>query len=413
MVADVSKEHDSDVVKGIGKGSRFAGYRLLEFAQVSRNALKEVAELLTPYEEDIIDRWVETQFSAWPPPAFSRGELKQVFGGLFRNMLSYMRARQLEKCIEYLEAAGASLAVRNFPYEALIISFHFLEESYMPFLIESRPEKTLGWLVGLDEFLHAALAAIATSYFHEYRKELLNKAEVGRIVQQKLLSDIPKHIMDLEVAHIYLPAGELAKIGGDFIDLFTVGSEEAVFIVGDLSGHGLEASVDAAMLRFQFRSFIWNNPDLVDAMVKTNRILVSELQGNQFATALAGIYNGNGRLKLVSAGHPTPVICKSNCYMLKPGGIALAIDKESAYSLNEVILETGAIFVAYTDGLIEARRGDEFFGEEKLIDIVSRMRRFPARAVADSLQDEALRFAEGKLKDDMAILVLKRLIRET
>ncbi len=377
--------YNHGTAKDEGRVPRFAGYRLMEFAQVSREALQEVAELLLPREEEIINAWVGTQFSAWPPPAFSKSELKQIFGGVVRNMLSRMKAREPEKCIEYFELVGTSLAARNFPYEALIISLHFLEESYMPFLIESQSEKTLGWLVGLDEFLHVAIATMATSYFQEYRKELLNEAEVGRIVQEGLLPDVPKYVIGLEVAYIYIAPGEQTKIGGDFVDLFTLDSGETAFIVGDLSGHGIEAAVDAAMLRFQFKSLIWENLDLVDTMAKLNRMLESELQGNQFATALAGIYNGKGHLKLVNAGHPTPLICDSDCYMLEPGGVALAIDRKSTYLLNEVKLETDAVFVAYTDGLIEARRNGEFYGEERLIDSVSKMRKATARDIADYL----------------------------
>ncbi|MBE0447433.1 MAG: serine/threonine-protein phosphatase [Actinobacteria bacterium] len=388
--------------------SGFAGYRIVEFSQVGEDALQEVAERLIPHEEDIVDGWIRRQYSVWKPPGFSREDLRQVFGGLFHNMLQCMRAREPASCIGNLEEAGADLARQNFPYEALIISLHFLEESYLQFLLDPPSKKTLEWLIWMDEFLHAALAAIATSYFQVYRKELLEEAEVGQVVQEGLLPDMPKRVADLEVAYIYLSARERAKVGGDIIDLLVLDQQKAAFIVGDLSGHGLEASTDAAMLRFLFRGFMHESPDLTEAMARLNRVLKSELEIGHFATALAGIYEAPGRLKLVSAGHPPPVLCDSECRMLEPDGIALAIDEESTYTVSEVVLEAGAFLVAYTDGLIEARSSDGFFGESRVIDAVAGMRDAPARAVAEHLRDEALRYTGGKLMDDVAILVLKR-----
>ena len=390
------------------ESSGFIGYRIVELSQAGKDALQEVAGRLIPHEEDIIDDWIRRQYNAWRPPGFNREDLRHVFGGLFHDMLKCLRAREPERCVENLEEAGADLARRNFPYEALIISLHFLEESYLQFLLDPPSERTLEWLLWMDEFLHAALAAIATSYFQVYRKELLEEAEVGRVVQEGLLPDIPKRVADLEVAYVYLSAGERAKVGGDIIDLLVLDQQKAAFIIGDLSGHGLEAATDAAMLRFLFRGFVHESPDLAGAVSRLNRVLKSELEAGHFATALAGVYEAPGHLKLVSAGHPPPILCDSACRILEPGGIALAVDEESTYALSKVILEAGAFLVAYTDGLIEARSNEGFFGEGRVIDAVSGMRDASARVVAEHLRDEALRFTNGALADDVAILVLKR-----
>lgn len=388
----------------------FAGYRIVEFGRTSRDTLKEVAEVLAPHEWEIIEGWIGRQFSAWEPPGLSRHGLKQIFGSIFHNMLRCMGTGKLESCIADLEEAGADLANRNFPYEALIISMHFLEESYLGYLLDQPSAKTLKWLLEMDEFLHAALAAIATSYFQVYRKELLEEAEVGHIVQEGLLSDIPKRVLNLEVAHIYSAAGDRAQVGGDFIDLLELDDQKIAFIVGDLSGHGLGAATDAAMLRFLFRGFIRENPDPAIAMTRLNRILLSELEEGQFATAIAGVYDeSGGRLHLSSAGQPAPVLCDGRCYLLEPGGIVLAASERSTYSLDTIELAEGAVFVAYTDGLIEARRNNSFFGEERVVGTVNRMRDASARTIAEYLSDEALRFAGGKLTDDVAILVLKRI----
>lgn len=393
---------------GSEEAPSFVGYRIIKFAGASKDALKELAEILIPHETEIVDRWIRAQFMAWSPPTFTRDELKDVFGGVFHNMLGCMQTRQLERCVEDLEKTGAVLAAGDFPYEALIISLHFLEESYMPLLLQKSLEKSVEWLIEMDEFLHAALAAIATSYFQNYREELLEEAEAGRLIQEGLLAKVPKKVIDLEVAYIYLSSTERARVGGDLVDLFMLNPLGAAFIIGDLSGHGLEAATDAAMLRYQFRGFMRENQDLTTTMARLNRVLKDELEAGQFATALAGTYMGAGRLKLVSAGHPTPVLCSKSCRLLKPDGIALAVDEDAVYSVNEVELGPGDIFIVYTDGLTEARSTEGFFGEDRVLEAVQQVRNAPANAIVEHLRDEAVRFANGNLTDDVAILVLKR-----
>ncbi|MBS3908199.1 MAG: serine/threonine-protein phosphatase [Actinobacteria bacterium] len=392
----------------LGEAGSFVGYRLVEFSYAHREALREVAERLVSHEDTIVEAWINHQFSVWQPPGFSRENLKKVFGEIFHDMLVCMRDSKLERCIGNLELAGAELARGNFPYEALIFSLHFLEESYTEFLFDPPSDRTLAWLLGMDEFLHAALAAIATSYFQAQRKELLEEAEVGRIVQEGLLPNIPKKALGLEVAQIYLPAGERAKVGGDFIDLFELSSYRVAFIVGDFSGHGLEAATSATMIRALFRGFIRDNPDLGDAVARLNRVLAAELPADRFATAIAGIYDKAGRLELVCAGHPSALLCGDICRALESYDLALAVDKDAAYRTIEVELKSDDFLVMYTDGLTEARNEHDFFGEARVTAAAKEVRDAQAGAIAEHLRDEALRFTGGNLSDDVAILILKR-----
>lgn len=387
---------------------RFAGYRIMEFSPASRDLLQEIAELLMPHEDDILEGWVRLQWDVWEPPGLTRSDLKQVFNGLLGSILKCMYDRNIESCIDYLEEAGGEMASRQFPFEALIISIHFLEQSYMRFILTADSGRTRERLIAMDEFLHAALAAIATAYFEAYRKELLDQAEVGRIVQEGLLADIPKKAVDLEIAHVYMSARERAQLGGDFLDYFSIGSNGVAFVIGDLSGHGLEAAADSVMLRSLFRGFMCENPDLPEAMARVNRVLTTELKPGQFATALAVAYDVTGKMSLVSAGHPYPVLCDSECRLLPLSGMALAIDEQSTYSVYEAQLEQGGVFVAYTDGLSEARNNGAMFGEERIVEAIATMRNASARGIAEHLIDESLRYAGGKFMDDVAVLVLKR-----
>jgi phosphoserine phosphatase RsbU/P len=236
----------------------------------------------------------------------------------------------------------------------------------------------------------------------------VEEAEVSRIVQEGLLTPMPRAVHDLELAHTYISSHERARLGGDFLDFFAIDRTNSAFIIGDMSGHGLEAAADSVLLRSVFRGFMRENPDPAVAMERVNRVLVDELQADQFATALAMVYTNPGELTLVSAGHPYPVLCGDSCRMLTPGGMVLAIDSGAGYDALQIPIEPGALFVAYTDGLIEASDGKHLFGEDRLREEVSRVHDAPARAVAEHLVDAALRHSGGRFVDDVAVLVLKR-----
>lgn len=388
---------------------RFAGYRVVEFSPGSRRALREIARQLLPERERIIDTWIRRQWAAWQPPGITRAELRQVYGGLFRKILDRMLAREPEMSLVDLEDAGRELAAKRFPFEALVISVHFLEESYMPFLLNADPVKPSAWFVAMDEFLHAALASIATSYFEAYRKDLLDEVQVGRIVQEGLLADMPRRAADLQISHVYISAREKAQLGGDFLDYFALDDGRLVFTIGDLSGHGLEAAADSVTLRSIFRGFMREEPDITNAMARLSRVAASELRLDQFATMLAAEYQPTGRLTLVSAGHPSPVLCEDgHCGLIDLVGIALGVDVSPEYRAFEVSLPPGGVFVAYTDGLIEARADHDQFGEHRLVATVDALSRSTARAIADDVVDESLRHSGGSFVDDVAVLVLKR-----
>lgn len=388
--------------------ARFAGYRLMEFSPATRATLVEVADRLIPREQDILDGWLSRQFASWQPPGISPAELHEIFGGVLSAILHHMRDGRLEACIDTLERAGTDLAARQFPFSALVITVHFLEETYLPFLLDPPPSDPRKWLVEMDEFLHVALAAIANAYFETYRTELLERAEVGRVVQEGLLGRVPRRVADLETAHIYLSAREQAQLGGDFLDSFELENGSALFVIGDLSGHGLEAAADSVMLRSLFRGFMRENPDPAGAMARLNYIIRADMAPGEFATALALVYDHQGRFRVVNAGHPYPVMCDRACRLIESHDAALAILPDTTYSVQDAFLAPGGVLVAYTDGLSEARSGRDMFGDERVMETVSRMHDASARAIAEQLVDDAQRHAGGKFTDDVAVLVLKR-----
>jgi sigma-B regulation protein RsbU (phosphoserine phosphatase) len=171
----------------------------------------------------------------------------------------------------------------------------------------------------------------------------------------------------------------------------------------------LEAAADSATIRNLFKGFMLDRSDLADAMMRLNRVLTEELEAHQFATALAGLYESGGKLTLANAGNPMPIISGKRCQIINQPGLPLGIDARATYEKVELDLEPGDIFLSFTDGLSEARVGGNLFGESRIISSLCEVRDTSPRAIAEHLMDKALRHANGRLLDDMAILVIKRL----
>jgi serine phosphatase RsbU (regulator of sigma subunit) len=387
---------------------RFAGYRVIEFPEQTRRTLKEVAERLLPHEDEIVRGWVDAQFTAWQPPGQTREQLEIVFADLFSGMLNCMALGRLEDAVDHLEDAGSDFAVNQFPFEALMISLHFLEESYLPFLLNPPSDNTLDYLIRMDEFLHVGIAAMATCYFIYNRKQLIADADVGRIVQEALLPHIPEYIAGLDMGYVYASASENALLGGDFLDVFRFNGGKVGFVVGDVSGHGLEAAFGSNTISSLFRGFLRAGDDLVSTVERLNRILPEELESSQFATLVAGTCEGPGRFTIVNAGGPPVILCSGDCCVVKGTNPLLAVFPYVDYTVAELELPENGALIAYTDGLSEARVGGDLFGLEGIISALLDVQDAPAQAIAEHLKDRALHHARGKLSDDMAILVLKR-----
>jgi len=98
---------------------------------------------------------------------------------------------------------------------------------------------------------------------------------------------------------------------------------------------------------------------------------------------------------------------RSRVTSLGASGLALGIEAAQEYGAERVRLEPGSVVVLYTDGVIEARRESELYGEERLDRLLSSQRSLPAQELAAAILADCRAFAGGELDDDCAIVCLK------
>jgi len=117
-----------------------------------------------------------------------------------------------------------------------------------------------------------------------------------------------------------------------------------------------------------------------------------------------------GSVAGASAGHPSPriVLPDGSTRALEAHGLVLGIDGGQEYAESHAELPPGASLVLYTDGVIEARRDGELYGDERLDALLTASHDLPARALATAVAEGARGFAGGDLYDDLAVVVIRR-----
>jgi serine phosphatase RsbU (regulator of sigma subunit) len=228
-------------------------------------------------------------------------------------------------------------------------------------------------------------------------------------MQRSLLPRTRPQLEELEIGDVYDPSARV-DVGGDVYDYLELADGRLAVVLGDVTGHGIDATADMAMAKFVFRSLAREHPEPGDFLSAANEIVLEEIGAGKFITLLYLTVDGRaGELACASAGHPPPRLLRAGGKPepLAVGGLALGIDGGQRYEEAHVRLEPGDAIVLYTDGLLEARRDGELYGEQRLDAALTANAHLPAQELANTLLADCKAFG-GELGDDCAIVVLKR-----
>jgi serine phosphatase RsbU (regulator of sigma subunit) len=257
-----------------------------------------------------------------------------------------------------------------------------------------------------DSIVGQAAIAIDRARLYEQQKSFSDT------MQRSLLPRTTPEVASLDVGHVYESSARV-EVGGDVYDFLTLPDGRLAVALGDVTGHGIDATADMAMTKFVFRSLTREHPEPGDFLASANEVAAGELAAEKFVTlAYLAIDPASGEVVAASAGHPQPRLVRSDGTVdaLEVGGLALGIDSEQTYEEARAQLEPGSLVVLYTDGVVEARRGSdgELWGHERLDRALAELRELPAAEVAARVVAACHGFAGGELEDDCAIVVVKR-----
>ncbi|HKU56318.1 MAG TPA: GAF domain-containing SpoIIE family protein phosphatase [Gaiellaceae bacterium] len=252
----------------------------------------------------------------------------------------------------------------------------------------------------------AAQAALAIDNARLYQQQ----KQFADTMQRSLLPRSRPVVEGLEVGEVYEPSARV-DVGGDVYDFLALDDGRLAVVLGDVTGHGVDATADMAMAKFVFRSLAREHAEPADFLASANDVICSEIGPGKFISMSYVVVDGvNGTVSGASAGHPAPrvVLPDGSLRSLEAHGLVLGIDGGQSYTESRADLPSGTSLVLYTDGVIEARRNGELYGEHRLDALLVERRELPARALAAAVAEDAREFAGGDLSDDLAVVVIRR-----
>lgn len=236
---------------------------------------------------------------------------------------------------------------------------------------------------------------------------------LARTLQQTLIPPHPPSVPGLDVAAVYRPAGTGEEVGGDFYDVFQIGEDDWVVVVGDVCGKGVKAAILTALVRHTLRAVAMQVPGPGEALHALNAVLLHH-QTDRFCTVAVlrlRRVDGAWRLTLCLGGHPQALLLGADGGVTPVGaaGSLVGILPDPAFDEVELLLSPGAILVLYTDGVTEGRRGNELYGERRLHNAARAHAKAHAgspAAVTEGVLADVLAFQGGIARDDIAVLAI-------
>ncbi len=237
---------------------------------------------------------------------------------------------------------------------------------------------------------------------------------IAETLQESLLL-MPDRVPGVRFGTLYRSATAAARVGGDFYDVFETGGHTVALLVGDVSGKGLDAASVTALARNAVRIYGSEGLRPSEVMSRTSDVLRRFTSPETFVTAFFGVLDmRTGALTYVSAGHPEGMIVGAGGYVATLPGESPVLgafeDVEFAERVT-MVAPTDTILI-YTDGVTEARGGRELYGSERLSALLEGVGDADPLTLPAKVFAAIEAFAEGRLRDDVAMLAVRREIPE-
>ncbi len=186
--------------------------------------------------------------------------------------------------------------------------------------------------------------------------------ELAGRIQHTLLPPCNSRYGRWDVCHHFEPVGQ---VGGDYCDIVTPeGPGGAVyFLLGDVSGKGVAASLLMASLHATFRTLMESAPSIELLLERANRLFCQHTMADHYATLVCCQATPSHQLRIANAGHPPVLVARpGGVQVVGSTGLPLGMFCNSAYLTRTVTLEPGELALLYSDALIETENaaGQEY-----------------------------------------------------
>ena len=240
------------------------------------------------------------------------------------------------------------------------------------------------------------------------QRALEDDLELAAQIQTGLLPQPSQRIDGWEIAYHYQPAG---VVSGDYCDLISSEDQSLLFVLGDVSGKGVAASMLMAHLQAMFRTLISAKLPLNQMLERASRIFCESTLPSHYATLVCGKANPSGEVEICNAGHLPPLLLhQGRVRSIEATGLPVGVFCNEQFSVNKIKLEKGDTLFLYTDGLSEALdQGGGEYGVERLSRLLSANWTLPSQGLINACVSDLVSFA-GRMgtADDLTLMAISR-----
>jgi sigma-B regulation protein RsbU (phosphoserine phosphatase) len=242
----------------------------------------------------------------------------------------------------------------------------------------------------------------------EAERRTAREMEIAKEVQGRLLPQAPPLLRTLDCAARCLQA---RSVGGDYYDFLELAAHQVGFVLADVSGKGVHAALLMATLQAHLRSQSGISPgDPVGLLKNVNRLLWKSTSAQHYATLFFGLYDDlSRRLTYVNCGHNPPVLLRANGSIerLKATATVIGLFEKWDCDSREIALAPGDLLAIFSDGVTEAMRVEEEYGEERLLDVLLACRNRSAEQMVTAVFESVQEFSAGEQSDDLTLLIAR------
>lgn len=244
----------------------------------------------------------------------------------------------------------------------------------------------------------------------DQQRALEQDLDLASRIQTQLLPNKNLSFGGWEAYYHYEPAG---PVSGDYCDLVNPETQrgDLFFLLGDVSGHGVAASILMAHLHAMFHSLIAGGLSADQLIERANRIFCESTISADYATLVCGRAGKSGEVEVCNAGHCPPLLVQGGeVTSLDATGLPVGIFSTGEYSAQKVQLDRGDSLLLYTDGLTEAQdKTNAEYGAQRLARLVKGRHMLPPPALVRLCLEDLNTFQSGAPKtDDLTIMAIRR-----
>ena len=257
--------------------------------------------------------------------------------------------------------------------------------------------------MNLDPLGRTCLSCFTPQQLSELEQDL----DRAWLIQGELLPKQNLKFNGWEVSYHYEPAG---PVSGDYCDLVSLDNGELYFLIGDVSGKGVAASLLMSRLHAIFRSLIGAGLGVSELVERANQLFAESTMRPYYATLVCGKAATSGAVEICNAGHCAPLLLQDGRVSpIAATGLPIGMFRQERYASTQVTLGKGDRLLLYTDGLSEARnQHDCEYGDDRLPMLLGECHQLPAAALVNRLLEDVSEFSLARPRsDDLTLMAIE------